>query len=307
MSFPHAGLDSKVFAARGPRSPANGLRGSSHQLALSFKDQTRNRAAVRCPAETRPHDRRLPRGSRPFSASIPGQRRSWRASHGPTACVSRFSQPHDAFIRPEHPSLISCQSRSWGLPFRALSLAMQAAAVSGAVALWPLVTAPWNLGIPVSSRRSCLGSAPTPLRSPDEAHQDGPGFRALLHTRVRYSSLWFRQVPSTWLSWVSPSRDMTPPEWPGLHRTSPLAVTARGSRSQPVRPRLRVFFRAERVCLSRGHRPSWDSLPLGTSRSSARTWSGSRLLGIRDASPRPRNPSLDHLISPAGAPVSVFR
>jgi hypothetical protein len=63
----------------------------------------------------------------------------------PTArqpCVSRFSQPHDAFIRPEHPSLISCQLRSWGSPFKALFLATQAASVSGAVALWPLVTAP---------------------------------------------------------------------------------------------------------------------------------------------------------------------
>jgi hypothetical protein len=40
----------------------------------------------------------------------------------PTACVSRFSQPRDALIRPMPAGLVSCQIRSWGSPFRAFLL-----------------------------------------------------------------------------------------------------------------------------------------------------------------------------------------
>lgn len=36
-----------------------------------------------------------------------------------TACAFRFSQPRDAFIRPESVGPISCRIRSWGFPFRA--------------------------------------------------------------------------------------------------------------------------------------------------------------------------------------------
>jgi len=36
--------------------------------------------------------------------------------HTRTACVFRFSQPRDAFIRPEPAGLISCRIRSWGHP-----------------------------------------------------------------------------------------------------------------------------------------------------------------------------------------------
>jgi hypothetical protein len=80
--------------------------------------------------------------SAPSALPSPGSGIVGEPPIGSTAFVFRFSQPLDAFIRPEHPSLISCQSRSWGSPFRALFLATQAATVSGAVALWPLSTAP---------------------------------------------------------------------------------------------------------------------------------------------------------------------
>jgi hypothetical protein len=50
------------------------------------------------------------------------QRLEWPGLPRPTACASRFSQPLDAFIRPTPAGLVSCQIRSWGLPFRALLL-----------------------------------------------------------------------------------------------------------------------------------------------------------------------------------------
>jgi hypothetical protein len=46
----------------------------------------------------------------------------WSGFPRPIACASRFSQPLDALIRPEPAGLVSCQIRSWGLPFRALLL-----------------------------------------------------------------------------------------------------------------------------------------------------------------------------------------
>jgi hypothetical protein len=91
-------------------------------------------------------------------------------------------------------------------------------------------------------------------------------FRAFLHTRVRHSGRLFRPYASAWLSWASPSRDLTPPEWSWPSPDLPSRGYRPGDRSHPERPRHRVSLRAERVCLSRGHRPSWDSLPRGTSR-----------------------------------------
>jgi len=58
----------------------------------------------------------------------------------PTACVSRFSQPPDAFIRPMPAGLVSCQIRSWGSPFRALLLSHSRAPSSGAAPLLTLGT-----------------------------------------------------------------------------------------------------------------------------------------------------------------------
>lgn len=46
----------------------------------------------------------------------------WPSLPHPTACVSRFSQPPDASIRPEPADLVSCQIRSWGSPSRAFLL-----------------------------------------------------------------------------------------------------------------------------------------------------------------------------------------
>jgi hypothetical protein len=141
MSFAREGLDYKVFAARGPRrlqadgeAPLSGL----HSLS---KTEPGTELPLTAPPVARPNHGAFLEVFSPSAFALSGQRHRWRASHGPTACVFRFSRPHDAFIRPEHPSLISCQSRSWGSPYRALFLATQAASVSGAVALMPLETA----------------------------------------------------------------------------------------------------------------------------------------------------------------------
>jgi len=119
------------YLLAGVEAPLSGL----HSLS---KTEPGSELPLAAPLQAKPNHGAFLEVFAPSAFPIPGQRLSWRASHGPTACVSRFSQPHDAFIRPEHPSLISCQSRSWGSPYRALFLATQAASVSGAVALLPL-------------------------------------------------------------------------------------------------------------------------------------------------------------------------
>lgn len=186
MSSSRVGLDSKVFAARGPLNLRTGSEAPLMGLHSLSKTKPETELPIGAPPKRGHTTGAFLEVHAPSALPISGQRHSWRASHGPTAFVSRFSQPLDAFIRPKHPSLISCQSRSWGSPFRALLLATQAASVSGAVALWPLETALWNLGTSDGNRRSCLGSAPTPIQRPDEAQQNGPGFRAFLRTRVRH-------------------------------------------------------------------------------------------------------------------------
>jgi hypothetical protein len=102
---------------------------STHRAAAtSSSDRSRRR---RC--------RHLPWGLVPFSVSPPGAAAySNRASHGPIACASRFSQPPGAFVRPEPAGLVSCQIRSWGLALQSFAPPVQPFAVSGAVALLSL-------------------------------------------------------------------------------------------------------------------------------------------------------------------------
>jgi len=91
----------------------------------------------------------------------PEQRHDWPGLLLPTACAFRFSQPLDAFIRPEPAGLISCRIRSWGHP---PELSSSRAAVR-------------------RSRRLSPHDVPT-------------AFRVLLRARVRHSVQRFRLKPS---------------------------------------------------------------------------------------------------------------
>jgi len=165
MSFARAGLDYEVFAARGPRRLRTGIEAPLSGLHSLSKTKPGSELPTGTPRQRSRDIGAFLEVLAPSAFPIPGQRHRWRASHGPTACVSRFSQPHDAFIRPEHPSLVSCQSRSWGSPYRALFLATQAAAVSGAVTLLPLEppAGPRDLGRQSSQLpRICANAHPTP-------------------------------------------------------------------------------------------------------------------------------------------------
>jgi hypothetical protein len=56
-----------------------------------------------------------------------------------TTYASRFSQPPGAFIRPVPGGLVSCHIRSWGCTLQSFAPLVQPFAVSGAVALLPLL------------------------------------------------------------------------------------------------------------------------------------------------------------------------
>jgi len=100
---------------------------------------------------------------------------NWSGLHLPTACVFRFSQPHDAFIRPEPAGLVSCRIRSWGIP---PELSSSSAAVR------------------CFQRHSPLG-VPT-------------AFRVLLRARVRHSIQRFRlKTERVALLGLFPSRVLT--------------------------------------------------------------------------------------------------
>jgi hypothetical protein len=140
-------------------SPARGWTSrSSRPEALVTCEQAVRLLSAACTLFQRPNQepscRAMPRRNEairpaPSSRFTPLQRYTPRAAawlagfpRPDSTASSGFFRPLDALIRPEHPSLISCQSRSWGSPFRALFLAMQAASVSGAVALMPLKPPP---------------------------------------------------------------------------------------------------------------------------------------------------------------------
>jgi hypothetical protein len=53
----------------------------------------------------------------------------------PATCAFRFSQPLDAFVRPEPGSLVSCRIRSWGCTLQSFAPLAQPYAVSGATTL----------------------------------------------------------------------------------------------------------------------------------------------------------------------------
>jgi hypothetical protein len=86
----------------------------------------------------------------------------WAGLPHPTASASRFSQPLDAFIRPELAGLISCRIRSWGSPYRAFFLTVQPYAVSGAAPLMVLVHPTRTSPPSPNDNRRYLGHAVAP-------------------------------------------------------------------------------------------------------------------------------------------------
>jgi hypothetical protein len=101
-------------------------------------------------------------------------------------------------------------------------------------------TAPQNLESTSGNRRRSLGSAPTPTRQRMRSTKTALASGLFSARKSVTHGLWFRQCPSTWLSWVFPSKDLAPPAQPDLRRASPPAVTAGANRSWTRRPRLRV-------------------------------------------------------------------
>jgi len=102
----------------------------------------------------------------PAASSRSEQRHEMIGLALPTACASRFSQPHGAFIRPEPAGLVSCRIRSWGVS--------------------PSELCSSRAAVRCFQRHS-------PLDVPTV-------FRVLLHARIRLSVQGFSLKPSAWLS-----------------------------------------------------------------------------------------------------------
>jgi hypothetical protein len=181
-------LDSRVFARSATRLCQKQKRISSPELPPSFRELhspscRRHETTTEVAA---PLYRLLPWGSFPFSVSPPGAAASIdRASHGPIACASRFSQPPGALVRPEPAGLVSCQIRSWGSPFRALLLSCSRSPSPASLPSCRWTTLPSSPRTPQSSRapkrRAESGRPPC-----GEGFVTTLAFRALLHTRVRH-------------------------------------------------------------------------------------------------------------------------
>jgi hypothetical protein len=152
---------------------------------------------------------------------------NWPGLHVPTACAFRFSQPLDAFIRPEPAGLIACRIRSWGHP---PELSSSRAAVRRSRRLSP---------------RDVLTV-----------------FRVLLCARVRHSVQRFRlKTERVALLGLFPSRVLT---LSALSRPSPVlpSCSCLLGRARPNGLRFRVSHAESAACLSRDRRPSWGLWPL---------------------------------------------
>jgi len=149
-----------------------------------------------------------------------------------TASASRFSQPPDAFYRPEPAGLISCQIRSWG---RSPELSSSRVAARRFRRRSPLDIGSTHNESPCLQGFSPRESPPLNLsvlnRNPARSSLEPfslQGFHSF------YDDLAFTRSPFLWL----PPRTKTDEQDP-----------------------LQGFFAASLACLSRDCRPSWDFLP----------------------------------------------
>jgi len=153
---------------------------------------------------------------------------NWPGLLLPTACAFRFSQPLDAFIRPEPAGLVSCRIRSWGHP---PELSSSCAAV-----------------------RCFQRHSPRGVRT---------AFRVLLRARVRHAVQLFKlKTVRVALLGLFPSRVFT---LPALARPSPVLPSCgcHLGRQRPNRLHFRVSHAESPAGLSRGCRPSWGLRPFG--------------------------------------------
>jgi len=102
--YPLLGLQSPSETTPKIEPPSNRPETSSASTEIKGRDGSSRE--VRSPTAS----------SQPWAAAL------WTSLPGLSACAFRFSQPLDAFIRPKPAGLVSCRSRSWGSPFRALFL-----------------------------------------------------------------------------------------------------------------------------------------------------------------------------------------
>jgi hypothetical protein len=130
--------DSEVFALRGS-STTSGRSGYRGVLSWTYLPLQRQPPVASClghPAT--PESATMRRGASlevlvPYSVlPIQGSGLIGRIFQNSTAYVFRFSQPLDAFFRPEPAGLISCRFRSWGSSLQSFTPSAQPYAVSGA-------------------------------------------------------------------------------------------------------------------------------------------------------------------------------
>jgi hypothetical protein len=196
------------------------------------------------------------------------------------ACASRFSQPPDAFIRPEPAGPISYRIRSWGSALQSFAPLVQPYAVSDAITLMSLDDTPFGLSSNGSNNLSNRNRDPRYPGEPPRLqgltpHESPPQSVGCLGLLVRVALLGF--CPPGY----SPSL-----ERPGLHRASPLELSSPG-RKRPNDPPFRVSIPARSACLFRDCLPSWASSPSDHHDRLGWTRFGSRLLELRGASPSP--------------------
>jgi hypothetical protein len=133
------------FGVSRARPAVLGHRRSPHELHRHFRDKPTIEPPTNLSGKP---NRRESNASLevlvPYSVfPVRGSGLSGRGCQYPPACASRFSQPPDAFIRPEPAGLVSCRYRSWGCTLQSITPLVQPYAVSGAS--YPQAVVPQHL------------------------------------------------------------------------------------------------------------------------------------------------------------------
>jgi hypothetical protein len=176
----------------------------------------------------------------------------------PTACASRFSQPPDAFIRPEPGGLVSCHIRSWGCALQSFLLPC-----SRTPSPAPLPSCRLDAPADRPTRETTVATEATSTKT--RAYGTAPGApppSGVCSARESATSApAVTPAPSAWLSWAFRPPGFSPPlERPGLHRASPHGLWSAG-RERPADWPLRVSVPVGLARLSRDRRPSWALAP----------------------------------------------
>jgi hypothetical protein len=189
-------------------------RNSSRGLRRSFRGQPRVERPPRCARNKFPRSGASPEVPSPSAFPRTGQLHDCSADALPSACVYRFSQPPDAFLRPVPAGPYFRPDPLLGFSLQSLVPPAQPHAVSGAVALVSLGHRPYPR--PAPSRRSRSSAPVARPQAVGEAPPSGP-----CSTRESdRPGRWFRPTRARSSLGIHPLQG-TPSRWNGTAFTAP--------------------------------------------------------------------------------------